>query len=97
MPSIGALLEAAPDTSRLVACPRCHLSHGSLTQEALETGEGWRCIRCGQEWDARRLATVAAYAVWAAEHERVQRQRGSAAGQGEALSRWDGEGGGAPL
>ena len=28
----------------------------------------WRCSQCGSRWNALRLATVAAYAVWVAEH-----------------------------
>jgi hypothetical protein len=65
--STTALIEAVLDTSRLATCPLCHTTHASLTPEALKTGEGWRCIRCGQRWGARRLATVAAYAAWVAD------------------------------
>ena len=43
------------------------------------TGEGWQCARCRQDWDASRLATVAAYAAWVAEHESAQGKLGSAA------------------
>jgi ribosomal protein L37AE/L43A len=50
-------------------CPFCHTTNRSLTQEALATGSYWRCVRCGQRWDAGRLATVAAYARWSAAHE----------------------------
>ena len=67
----AALLELPSDTLRPVTCPSCHTTHGSLTQEALQAGGVWVCVRCGQGWDAHRLATVAAYAVWAAEHERM--------------------------
>jgi transcription elongation factor Elf1 len=58
------LLEPVPDGSGLVSCPLCHTTHQSLTRDAVETGGDWRCTRCGQRWDARRLATVAAYAAW---------------------------------
>ena len=68
-PAAIAPLEAPQDTSRLVTCPLCHTRHAWLTQEALQTGEGWRCVRCRQDWDAGRLATVATYAAWVAEHE----------------------------
>jgi transcription elongation factor Elf1 len=77
----AALLDTPSDTSRLATCPLCHTRHASLTQEALEAGGDWRCIRCGQRWDARRLGTVAAYAAWVAEPESVERRRGSAARQ----------------
>jgi hypothetical protein len=39
-----------------------------MTNVAVGAGAGWRCARCGQQWDAVRLATVAAYAVWLSEH-----------------------------
>jgi hypothetical protein len=42
-----------------------------VTQDAIEAGSGWRCVRCGQHWDAARLAAVAAYATWVAERDRV--------------------------
>ncbi len=49
-----------------VTCPLCHTG-ASLTQNALQAGEAWRCVRCGQHWDAGRVAAVAAYAVWDAD------------------------------
>ena len=56
---------------RLAACPFCH-TDSSVSLATLESaGEGWQCHRCGQAWDARRLATVAAYAAWAVEHDRT--------------------------
>ena len=78
-PAAIAPLKAPPDPSRLVTCPLCHTRHAWLTPEALQTGEGWQCVRCRQLWDARRLATVAAYAAWVAQRESVERKRGSAA------------------
>jgi hypothetical protein len=42
-----------------------------MTASALETGGYWLCIRCGQEWDANRLATSAAYTDYA------ERRRGN--------------------
>jgi len=48
----------------------CHTS-AALSQSALEAGGAWRCVRCGQHWDAARLAAVAAYAAWSADHDRV--------------------------
>jgi hypothetical protein len=64
-PTAIALLDAEPVVQRHATCPLCHTTNASLSNDALAAGEGWRCIRCGQRWDARRLATVAAYAAWA--------------------------------
>jgi hypothetical protein len=50
---------------RHATCPLCFTTNVSMS--ALAAGGGWRCIRCGQRWDARRLAVVAAYAGWAFE------------------------------
>jgi hypothetical protein len=52
-----------------VTCPLCHIADETMAIGAVEKGAGWRCGRCGQLWDATRLATVAAYAAWAAEHD----------------------------
>ena len=76
--------ETPADPLRLATCPLCHTSHASLTHQMLQAGGGWRCIRCGQRWDARRLETVAAYAAWVAEHERVERRSDNAARQSTA-------------
>lgn len=57
--------------SQRAACPGCHTPHPSLTQEGLGRGVGWQCVRCGERWDARRLAAVAAYAAWVAERDAV--------------------------
>lgn len=46
----------------------CH-TPASLTQSALQAGGEWRCVRCGQHWDAARLAAVAAYAAWLVEYD----------------------------
>jgi predicted CXXCH cytochrome family protein len=54
-----------------VACPSCHTPHVSVADEALQPRDYWMCVRCGQRWTAERLETVAAYAAWAAEHDRV--------------------------
>ena len=58
------------DNLRSAACPMCHVS-AALSGSALEAGADWRCVRCGQHWDAARLATVAAYAAWTVNHDRV--------------------------
>jgi predicted Zn finger-like uncharacterized protein len=52
-------------------CPMCHTSV-SVTQAAIEAGADWRCVRCGQHWDAARLAATAAYADWAGDRDRVR-------------------------
>jgi len=66
-PATVALPGSDPEPS--VACPMCHTG-APLTQAALARGDSWRCVRCGQHWDAHRLAAVAAYAVWTAERDR---------------------------
>jgi hypothetical protein len=59
----AGLHETVPNGSRLVSCPLCHTTDASMTHDALDAGADWLCSRCGQGWDARRLATVAAYAA----------------------------------
>jgi predicted Zn finger-like uncharacterized protein len=59
----AVLRDDEPDIARHAVCPMCHTS-ATVTQSAIEAGGDWRCVRCGQHWDARRLATVAAYAEW---------------------------------
>ena len=49
--------------------------------EAVQAGDDWRCLRCGQRWDAARLEAVTAYAAWVAAHEGVEGRRRSAATQ----------------
>ena len=71
--STAVLLADEQDLLRSATCPLCHTS-ATLTQSAIEAGGAWRCVMCGQRWDAARLATVAAYAAWAAEHDRVGRR-----------------------
>jgi predicted CXXCH cytochrome family protein len=60
-----------PDPLQSVPCPFCHTPHAALSDQALYTREYWVCVRCGQRWDAHRLETVAAYAEWVADRERV--------------------------
>ncbi len=78
------VLEPVPDSVRLVSCPLCHTTHPSLTRDAVEAGGDWRCTRCGQRWDAKRLATVTAYAAWVAERDTSARMRGAAGAEGAA-------------
>lgn len=78
------LLESMPDGVRLVSCPLCHTTHSSLTRDALQAGGDWRCTRCGQRWDAKRLATVAAYAAWVVAQDTSARVRGAAGAESAA-------------
>ena len=66
----ATLLDDEPDIIGSATCPLCHTS-ATLTQSALEAGGDWRCVRCGQHWDAVRLAAVAAYATWTVDHDRA--------------------------
>lgn len=72
--STVVLLDDDQDMLRPLTCPLCHTA-STLSHRALEAGAYWRCAVCGQHWDARRLAAVAAYAAWTIEHDRVLRQR----------------------
>lgn len=79
MASSFSPLAAAPspdddqDIVRSATCPMCHTA-APLSRSAVEAGGDWRCVRCGQHWDAARLAAVAAYAVWTVEHDRAVRR-----------------------
>ena len=75
-------LDDIPDTVRLATCPMCH-TPATLSQDAVETGGDWRCVRCGQHWGAARLAAVAAYAAWTVDHGREGR-RGTSGSQAAA-------------
>jgi hypothetical protein len=48
----------------------CH-TPTSVTRQTIEAGGDWRCVRCGQHWDAVRLAAVSAYAAWIIDHDRA--------------------------
>jgi transcription elongation factor Elf1 len=50
-------------------CPLCQMAEATMADGAVEQGAAWQCARCGQRWDAARLATVGAYAAWVAEHD----------------------------
>lgn len=67
-PPATAGLADERDALQSATCPMCHTSV-SLTRSALEAGGHWRCVRCGQHWDAARLAAVADYAAWVVEHD----------------------------
>jgi hypothetical protein len=60
------------DDQNILRCLMCHTSV-TLSLSALEAGGDWKCVRCGQHWDARRLATVAAYTAWTVGPDRTDR------------------------
>ena len=69
----ATLLDEEPDVLRLATCPMCH-TRSSVTQSAIEAGGAWRCVRCGQLWDAARLAAVAGYAAWVVDRDHARRR-----------------------
>jgi ribosomal protein L37AE/L43A len=69
----AVLLDDEQDNLRSATCPMCHTS-ATLSRSALDAGGAWRCVRCGQHWDAARLAAVAAYAAWTIEHDAAGRR-----------------------
>lgn len=81
----AALLDDEQDVLRSRTCPMCHTS-AMLSQNALDAGGVWRCVRCGQHWDAARVAAVAAYAAWTVDHDRA-RSRGTEGSNEAALYR----------
>lgn len=70
-PRTTVAIAETPQTSSLGTCPLCHTNNSSVTSQKLSSGGGWRCVRCGQQWDTRRLEAVAAYVIWAAEHKQA--------------------------
>ena len=80
-----ALPDNELDVLRCTTCPMCH-TPTSMTQNAIEAGGYWRCVRCGQRWDAARLAAVAACAGWTVDHDQVDR-RGTDGSHDTALYR----------
>ena len=39
-------------------CILCHTIDYAVSEATLESGGGWKCARCGQRWDAGRLAAA---------------------------------------
>lgn len=64
----ATLLANEPDALRRARCPMCHTA-ASVTETATDAGGHWRCVRCGQHWDARRLAAVATYVAWTVDRD----------------------------
>jgi ribosomal protein S27AE len=58
----AVLLEDEHGRVRSAMCPLCRTS----SAVAVEAGDAWRCGRCGQPWDSRRLGAVALFEQWAA-------------------------------
>lgn len=58
-------------TLRHLVCPSCHTPHALLAVAEPAVSDDWLCVRCGQRWNNSRLETVAAYAAWVAEHDRM--------------------------
>jgi ribosomal protein L37AE/L43A len=65
-----AVLLDEQDLLQSPTCPLCHTS-ATLAPSPVEASGDWRCVRCGQQWDAARLAAVAAYTAWAIDHGRA--------------------------
>ena len=58
-----------------VGCATRHIHPSPAMRSRL--GGNWRCTRCRQRWDARRLAAMAPYAAWVAQ-DPVARMRAAA-------------------
>ena len=69
LPPATRLVDAS-DVLPSATCPMCH-TPASVTQATADAVQDWRCTRCGQQWDAKRLTAVAAYAAWTVDHDRV--------------------------
>jgi predicted Zn finger-like uncharacterized protein len=63
LPLTPAVAPAPP-----VACPSCHTAR-KTSDEVAAAGGSWRCERCGEQWSASRLATVAEYEAWARDRD----------------------------
>ena len=66
---------APVEAEGFATCPTCHTMDSTLTNASLAAGADWRCGRCGQMWDQKRIATVVAYAAWeAARQQRLTKR-----------------------
>ena len=84
-PYTTAVADEEQGVLRCAACPMCH-TPTSVTRNAIEAGGEWRCVRCGQHWDASRLAASTRYTAWVADFDRAGRRR-TEGSQGAALYR----------
>ena len=64
LPGDAGLTETVVEPDAFAICPTCHTVDQALTSASLAAGGHWRCGRCGQMWDQKRTAIVAAYAAW---------------------------------
>lgn len=83
-PPTATQFRDGPSVVQFATCGLCH-TRASLTLGALDAGGAWRCVRCGQHWDATRLAAVAAYATWVFDRDAGQAEQPMAAGFLKAL------------
>ena len=81
-PSLSTLPAIAPALTGFATCPSCHTADATMTNAAVSGGADWSCGRCGQKWDALRLATAAAYGVWLSGHTNSSPDRPITAGGG---------------
>ena len=82
-PSLSPLPAIAAELVGFSTCPSCHTIDATVTNVAVNGGADWQCGRCGQTWDAVRLATAAAYGAWLSRrtnpsHHRSMTARGGA-------------------
>jgi len=61
----------ASESLAVATCPSCHTVDRAMTTDALRAGADWDCARCGQRWNAARLATTVAYSVWVSAQQRL--------------------------
>lgn len=62
LPSDTTPVPSQDERVRSAVCPLCHTSAAI----SLDAGDAWRCARCGQHWDSRRIDAVAGFEAWAA-------------------------------
>ena len=70
---LAAVLEIEPDVRQGATCPSCHTPRAGVVDDGQIPGGDWQCGRCGQRWDAARLASVTAYKTWVVEYEARRR------------------------
>jgi hypothetical protein len=68
-------------TPAAVTCPQCQTQAPPAIEGVLASGGDWSCPRCHQNWSARRLQTVAAYARWCEERTTAGAAAAVAAGR----------------
>ncbi|HSL23207.1 MAG TPA: hypothetical protein VK886_16880 [Vicinamibacterales bacterium] len=48
---------AAPEATRPAACPACGSKNLTTTSKAITVASYWRCVACGEIWNAERLGS----------------------------------------